>query len=261
MHTCTSPLRHPTAPAAAVLRDISEGTSYQTVRLVFRHYAHIPPSSCTSERLRTSSSLSSAFAPRMHSSLSFGSHPCAFPLSANAACMISLVRVTRRADPHPLLIHTFVLHPVLFTFRSRYFSAIGHAPIFSLGSPQPPKFTLHYQTVLLTHTPHRKLPCTAGRRILRGARPLCRRITQTSDTAPPIQLGKRQLPSGLLSFHSPLLRESSLVSSPPSTDMLKSKGFPCSNSTIQTPHTKCASRAPSRPSSTHMPMPPVWMST
>jgi len=30
---------------AAVLRDISAGTSYQTVRLVFRPYAHVPPSS------------------------------------------------------------------------------------------------------------------------------------------------------------------------------------------------------------------------
>lgn len=30
---------------AAVLRDISAGTSYQTVRLVFRPYAHVLPSS------------------------------------------------------------------------------------------------------------------------------------------------------------------------------------------------------------------------
>jgi len=34
---------------AAVLRDISAGTSYQIVRLVFRPYAHVLPSSCTSE--------------------------------------------------------------------------------------------------------------------------------------------------------------------------------------------------------------------
>lgn len=32
-------------PRAAVLRDISAGTSYQTVRLVFRPYAHVLPSS------------------------------------------------------------------------------------------------------------------------------------------------------------------------------------------------------------------------
>lgn len=32
-------------PHAAVLRDISAGTSYQIVRLVFRHYAHVPPAS------------------------------------------------------------------------------------------------------------------------------------------------------------------------------------------------------------------------
>ena len=41
------PILSPAPPcrAAAVLRDISAGTSYQTVRLVFRPYAHLPPSS------------------------------------------------------------------------------------------------------------------------------------------------------------------------------------------------------------------------
>jgi hypothetical protein len=42
-------------PAAAVLRDISEGTSYQAVRLVFRPYTHLLPSICTSDRLSASS--------------------------------------------------------------------------------------------------------------------------------------------------------------------------------------------------------------
>lgn len=88
---------------AAVLRDISEGTSYQTVRLVFRHYAHLSPSSCTSERLRPSSALSHTFSQNTHSSLSFGSHPYTPPLSAPRAHMISLVRVTRRVGQRPLV--------------------------------------------------------------------------------------------------------------------------------------------------------------
>lgn len=123
---------------AAVLRDISEGTSYQTVRLVFRPYAHVPPSSCTSERLRPSSAISDTFRPHRHSSLSFGSHPYMSSLSNPHACMISLVRVSRRAKILSLHIHTFILHLALFTLRSLYFFAIGHAPVFSLGSSLPP---------------------------------------------------------------------------------------------------------------------------
>lgn len=58
---------------AAVLRDISEGTSYQMVRLVFRHYAQLMSTSCTSVRLRSSNRLSSTFNQATHSSPSFGS--------------------------------------------------------------------------------------------------------------------------------------------------------------------------------------------
>jgi hypothetical protein len=45
MYIYTSRYTPSYSPVAAVLRDISEGTSYQTVRLVFRPYAHVLPSS------------------------------------------------------------------------------------------------------------------------------------------------------------------------------------------------------------------------
>lgn len=52
----------------AVLIHISGGTSYQTARLVFRPYARLMPSICTSERRTASSCLSPAFAAAGHSS-------------------------------------------------------------------------------------------------------------------------------------------------------------------------------------------------
>lgn len=129
----------PTHPRGAVLRDISGGTSYQTVRLVFRHYAHLTASSCTSERLRTSSALSSTFIPHRHSSLSFGSHPRAHSPSQHDAHMVSLVRVSRRAEPRSLKppALSFCIR-LLFTLRSLYLSAIGHRAVFSLRWPSPP---------------------------------------------------------------------------------------------------------------------------
>ncbi|KRH93531.1 hypothetical protein M153_7960002914 [Pseudoloma neurophilia] len=53
----------------AVLKHISGGTSYQTVRLVFRPYARLLPSICTSEPRTASGCLSSAFTDAGHSSL------------------------------------------------------------------------------------------------------------------------------------------------------------------------------------------------
>jgi len=104
-----------TQQVAAVLRDISEGTSYQTVRLVFRPYTHLPSSSCTSERLEASNELSSIFTSNKYSSLSFGSHNQISPLSTPYSIMISLVRVPRRVRyPSPYTIHIFILHHIIF---------------------------------------------------------------------------------------------------------------------------------------------------
>lgn len=59
----------------AVLRDISAGTSYQTVRLVFRPYTQVLPASCTSARHRSFTHVSVGFVLLKYSSQSFGSHP------------------------------------------------------------------------------------------------------------------------------------------------------------------------------------------
>jgi len=59
--------------APAILRETSEGTSYQTVRLVFRPYTQLRRPICTSESLRTSTGVSSGFVPTGNSSPSFGS--------------------------------------------------------------------------------------------------------------------------------------------------------------------------------------------
>ncbi len=141
------------AQVAAVLRDISEGTSYQTVRLVFRPYAHVPPSSCTSERLRPSRELSPPFGPHRHSSLSFGSDRCIHPLSAHDAAVVSLVRVSRRAGSSPFALLIFISHRGIFTLRSRYFFAIGHPLVFSLGCLHHP-----IQTALPSSPTLRRVP-------------------------------------------------------------------------------------------------------
>ncbi len=60
--------------APAILRETSEETSYQMVRLVLRPYTKIRRSICTSEPLRTSTRVSSGFVLFRHSSPSFGSH-------------------------------------------------------------------------------------------------------------------------------------------------------------------------------------------
>ena len=61
------------SPGAAILRETSAETSYQTVRLVFRPHARVRRSICTSEPLRASTRVSPGFALRRHSSPSFGS--------------------------------------------------------------------------------------------------------------------------------------------------------------------------------------------
>jgi len=104
-----------TAPATshtAVLRDISVGTSYQMVRLVFRPYAHILPASWTSARHWSSSRVSAAFHLYKHSSPSFGSHPhysCVYiGYSFHLAVyVVSLVRVSIRGGLVRLLLLYF----------------------------------------------------------------------------------------------------------------------------------------------------------
>lgn len=139
----------------AVLKHISGGTSYQTVRLVFRPYAKLLPSICTSERRTASSCLSSAFTDTWHSSLvyrvaSLQLCRCRFAKKVSllqlAAEILSLVRVSRRglASRLPTQFHFFSL----FVFRSLYLSTIGLAEYLALDGRCHP-FTVQYQTLLL----------------------------------------------------------------------------------------------------------------
>jgi len=57
----------------AFLRETSEGTSYQMVRLVFRPYTQLPRSICASEPLRASTRVYPGLTLSRHSSPSFGS--------------------------------------------------------------------------------------------------------------------------------------------------------------------------------------------
>jgi len=225
---CRGSPRHCSTPqtcgAPAVLRDISEGTSYQAVRLVFRPYAQVLPSNCTSERLRASTGVSPGFAQPRRSSLPIGSH-------ARSSCHVACQPSLRPAVPDSLRTCTpwSVLQdganqlapPVVSRFRrpsgllvavpSRYLSAIGPPPYLAFDGRHH-RFALHDQAALL-----------APRRAAYGACTLCGRLS------PAFALRSHnsacRLPCGLLPVRSPLLQESPLVSSPPPSDMLKSGGL------------------------------------
>lgn len=141
----------------AVLKHISGGTSYQTVRLVFRPYAKLLPSICTSEPRTASSCLSSAFTDAWHSSLVYRvacTQLCRLRFANGgtphqlAVHMLSLVRVSRRGRVTrlPAQFHFFSL----FVVQSLYFFAIGLAPYLALDGRCHP-FTVQYQTLLLPH--------------------------------------------------------------------------------------------------------------
>src|SRR4029434_3663815 len=80
--------------APAILRETSEGTSYQMVRLVFRPYTQVGRPICTSGPLRASTRVSSGFALPRHSSPSFGSYRA-------RSCSTSPTERARRAGGAP----------------------------------------------------------------------------------------------------------------------------------------------------------------
>jgi len=140
----TSSLLHLPVTCIAVLRDISIGTSYQIVRLVFRPYTHLMPSSWTSERLRSSISVSPDFNHNRYSSLSFGSYHHNSSISLGywlpiihlAIMEISMVRVSIRVWQVTLLSCIFTVSLSkwdFFIFPSQYFFSIGLPIVFSLG--------------------------------------------------------------------------------------------------------------------------------
>ena len=116
--------------------------------------------------------------------------------SASAPPVSLLCRSSRSAS-HPSL-------AVLVPYRS--------PAVFSLRWPQPPLRAALPNSTTRPHAPQR------DSHPLRCPRPGSLRLA--------LQRAPR-LPPGLLPFRSPLLGKSSLVSSPPSSDMLKSKGSSC----------------------------------
>ncbi|KAI5181725.1 hypothetical protein NEOKW01_1889, partial [Nematocida sp. AWRm80] len=223
------------ARAPAVLRDISAGTSYQAVRLVFRPYALLPGPICTSGPLRASAGASPAvalarrssppFGPRaLHSFFAAACSPLPLPLRSGRPGLLlaggarSLVRVSRRAAARPLpaalpvCFAAFHSAPApLFSFPSRYFSSIGLLPssafdgsLHPSARPSRPAYS----------SPRAR---RYGALSLSGPAVLPLRFWGPG-TPPPFRRGLRPFPS-------PVLRASVFVSFPPRTDMLKSRGF------------------------------------
>jgi hypothetical protein len=124
------------------------------------------------------------------------------------------------------------LSKVLFIFRSLYLCAIGLRPVFSLRRNLPPDWSCIPKQLDSSKELHTRR--TAAR--IRGSHPLQRPVPGNLGRRPPrsilfkLQLGRpRGTPDfkfELLPLHSPLLRQSPLVSFPPLIDMLKFSGYP-----------------------------------
>ena len=123
------------------------------------------------------------------------------------------------------------LFKVLFNFPSRYLSAIGLVPVFSLRWSLPPALGCipkqpDSEEARSRRVSRRKGPTPAlGETTIRRVWAL-----DTGDNRPPIHhISRRPMAgrfgAGLVPLHSPLLRESWLVSFPPLTDMLKFSGY------------------------------------
>ena len=125
------------------------------------------------------------------------------------------------------------LSKVLFNFPSRYLSTIGLVPVFSLGWSLPPDLGCVPKQPDSWIEGRRSLSAPNGPGTRRG-RPRSRELRTTRDKTNgclrPVRHTSRSLllatgfGVGLLPVHSPLLRESRLVSFPPLSDMLKFSG-------------------------------------
>ena len=121
------------------------------------------------------------------------------------------------------------LFKVLFIFRSLYLCAIGLQPVFSLGRSIPP-----VRAAFPNYSTRRGSITWAGFPTRRGSHPLWRPVPGNSEGTRArrilckLQLGPPREPDfkfELLPLHSPLLRQSLLVSFPPLIDMLKFSGY------------------------------------
>lgn len=128
-------------------------------RLVFRRYIHLTPSSCTSERLRTSTRRLSGFIQSRYRSPSFGSHRYVSSSSKPDATVVSLVRDSRRVRYHLLL------NRLQFHFSSSIFSNFD-SPTSSLSVIWPYLALDHHH-----HLIHTALPNNATLHSLKGLSP------------------------------------------------------------------------------------------
>ena len=125
------------------------------------------------------------------------------------------------------------LSKVLFNFPSRYLSTIGLVPVFSLGWSLPPDLGCVPKQPD-SRIEDRRSPSAPNGPGTRRGRPRSRELRTTRDKTNgclrPVRHTSRSLllatgfGVGLLPVHSPLLRESRLVSFPPLSDMLKFSG-------------------------------------
>lgn len=125
------------------------------------------------------------------------------------------------------------LSKVLFNFPSRYLSTIGLVPVFSLGWSLPPDLGCVPKQPD-SRIEGRRSPSAPNGPGTRRGRPRSRELRTTRDETNgclrPVRHTSRSLllatgfGVGLLPVHSPLLRESRLVSFPPLSDMLKFSG-------------------------------------
>ena len=122
------------------------------------------------------------------------------------------------------------LFKVLFNFPSRYLSAIGLVSVFSLRWSLPPTLGCILKQPDSKEAPsenlgrRRGLTPAMGKAPIRGTRTTRVNARVLLNTTVPVARLDGGFGAGLFPLHSPLLRESSLVSFPPLSDMLKFRG-------------------------------------
>ena len=122
------------------------------------------------------------------------------------------------------------LFKVLFNFPSRYLSAIGLVSVFSLRWSLPPTLGCILKQPDSKEAPskdqgrRRGLTPALGKAPIRGTRTTEVHARLLLNTTVPVTRLGGGFGAGLFPLHSPLLRESSLVSFPPLSDMLKFRG-------------------------------------
>jgi len=122
------------------------------------------------------------------------------------------------------------LFKVLFNFPSRYLSAIGLVSVFSLRWSLPPTLGCIPKQPDSKEAPskdqgrRRGLTPALGKAPIRGTRTTEDHARLLLNTTVPVTRLGGGFGAGLFPLHSPLLRESLLVSFPPLSDMLKFRG-------------------------------------